>query len=148
MRLSVEESEVFQQALAADRAAQDQGTKEPSPLLTVMRRHRPTFYTNQTLTPWQNGLAITVDYPSAATVLGTTGLIAVSGFDAVLLACSTVVGLAVLMLLIAEPLRKAGRYTAADALARRFPARSLRLAMSTVTLAVCLPYLVLQLSRR
>lgn len=105
------------------------------------------FYTgSRSLRPWQNGMAITGDYISALTVLGTTGIIALTGADGILLTCSTVIALAVLMMLLAEPLRAAGRYTVGDALAARFPSRGLRVAVTVVTLAVCLPYLVLQLT--
>lgn len=105
------------------------------------------FYTgNRSLRPWQNGLAITGDYLSALTVLGTSGIIALTGFDGLLLACTTVLALAVLMLLLAERLRAAGRFTVGDALADRFPGSPVRVAVCLATLAVCLPYLVLQLS--
>ncbi|MBI0385133.1 cation acetate symporter, partial [Streptomyces albiflaviniger] len=45
------------------------------------------------LSPMQNGLAIAGDYISAATVLSTTGTIALAGFDGVLIATSTVLSI-------------------------------------------------------
>ncbi len=45
------------------------------------------FYTGyRSLSPLRNGLAIAGDYISAATVLGTTGVIALCGYDGVVLA--------------------------------------------------------------
>lgn len=81
------------------------------------------FYTGYgSLSPMRNGLAIAGDYISAATVLGTGGVIALAGYDGVVLALSTALSLMLLMFLLAEPLRNAGRFTMGDALARRTPA--------------------------
>lgn len=104
------------------------------------------FYTaNRTLTPLQNALALSGDYISAATLLGTTGIVAMSGYDGFTLAISTVLALGVL-LLIARPLRNAGRYTLGDVLAMRAVGAAPRIAAAVVTLAVSLPFLVVQLS--
>ncbi|MFF3070489.1 cation acetate symporter [Kitasatospora sp. NPDC057936] len=104
------------------------------------------FYTaNRTLTPFQNGLALSGDYISAATLLGTTGIVAVNGYDGVTLALSTALSLGVLLLL-AQPLRNAGRYTLGDVLALRADGAAPRIAAAVVTLAVSLPFLVVQLS--
>ncbi|MFF3947038.1 cation acetate symporter [Streptomyces sp. NPDC001902] len=105
------------------------------------------FYTGyRTLTPFKNGLAIAGDYISAATVLSTTGIIALFGYDGFVLATSTGMSLVVLMFLLAEPLRNAGRFTMGDVLARTMRGRSVRIAASVVTLAACLPFLIVQLS--
>ncbi len=66
------------------------------------------------LLPMRNGLAIAGDYISAATVLGTGGVIALAGYDGVVLALSTALLLMLLMFLLAEPLRNAGRFTMGD----------------------------------
>jgi len=45
------------------------------------------FYTGySSLSPMRNGLAIGGDYISAATVLGTTGVVALCGYDGIVLA--------------------------------------------------------------
>ncbi|MGV9565192.1 sodium/solute symporter [Streptomyces sp. NPDC003480] len=105
------------------------------------------FYTGyRSLTPLKNGLAIAGDYISAATVLSTTGIVALAGYDGYVLAVSTALSLVLLMFLLAEPLRNAGRFTMGDVLARTMPGRAVRVASSVVTLAATLPFLVVQLS--
>ncbi|MEW2526070.1 cation acetate symporter [Streptomyces sp. NPDC047071] len=105
------------------------------------------FYTGYgRLTPLRNGLAIAGDYISAATVLGTTGIIALLGHDGVVLALSTALSLLLLMFLLAEPLRNAGRFTMGDVLARRLPGRLVRVTASAATLAALLPLMLVQLA--
>lgn len=80
------------------------------------------FYTGyRSLSPLRNGLAIAGDYISAATVLTVGGVIALCGYDGVVLALSTLLSLLVLMFLLAEPLRNTGKFTMGDVLARRMP---------------------------
>ncbi|WP_217242416.1 cation acetate symporter [Streptomyces sp. AC555_RSS877] len=105
------------------------------------------FYTGySSLSPMRNGLAIAGDYISAATVLGTGGVIALFGYDGVVLALSTALSLMLLMFLLAEPLRNAGRFTMGDALARRMPGRGVRMAACVVTIAALLPLMLVQLA--
>ncbi len=105
------------------------------------------FYTGYgSLSPMRNGLAIAGDYISAATVLGTGGVIALFGFDGVVLALSTALSLLLLMFLMAEPLRNAGRFTLGDALARRTRSRAVRVTACAVTLAALLPMMLVQLA--
>ncbi|MFE4215122.1 cation acetate symporter [Streptomyces sp. NPDC056844] len=120
-------------------------------LLCVMtgpdRDDLDAFYTGyRALSPLRGGLAIAGDYLSAATVLGTTGVIALTGHDGLVLALSTVLSLVLLMFLLAEPLRNAGRFTMGDMLTRRAPGRAARVASCTVTLAALLPLMVVQLA--
>jgi cation/acetate symporter len=105
------------------------------------------FYTGYlSLTPLKNGLAIAGDYISAATVLSTTGIIALAGYDGYVLAVSTALSLVLLMFLLAEPLRNAGKFTMGDVLARNMPGRAVRIAACVVTLSATLPFLIVQLS--
>ncbi|MER5383456.1 cation acetate symporter [Streptomyces sp. NPDC002688] len=105
------------------------------------------FYTGYlSLTPLKNGLAIAGDYISAATVLSTSGIIALAGYDGYVLTVSTALSLVLLMFLLAEPLRNAGRFTMGDVLARTMPGRAVRIASCVVTLSATLPFLVVQLS--
>ncbi|MFI9831744.1 cation acetate symporter [Streptomyces sp. NPDC051913] len=105
------------------------------------------FYTGYgSLSPMRNGLAIAGDYISAATVLGTGGVIALCGYDGVVLALSTALSLVLLMFLLAEPLRNAGRFTMGDALTRRMPGRAVRIAACAVTLAALVPLMLVQLA--
>ncbi|MET7858345.1 cation acetate symporter [Streptomyces sp. NPDC005318] len=105
------------------------------------------FYTGyRSLSPIRNGLAIAGDYLSAATLLGTTGIIALTGYDGLVLALSTALSLVLLMFLLAEPLHNAGRFTMGDILTRRAPGRAVRIAACAVTLAALLPLMVVQLA--
>ncbi|MEU1127236.1 cation acetate symporter [Streptomyces sp. NPDC005899] len=105
------------------------------------------FYTGyRSLSPLRNGLAVAGDYLSAATVLGTTGIIALTGHDGLVLALSTALSLVLLMFLLAEPLRNAGRFTMGDMLTRRAPGRAARVTSCAVTLAALLPLMVVQLA--
>ncbi|WNI24361.1 cation acetate symporter [Streptomyces sp. ITFR-16] len=105
------------------------------------------FYTGyRSLSPGRGGLAVAGDYVSAATVLGTTGVIALTGYDGLVLALSTALSLVLLMFLLAEPLRNAGRFTMGDMLTRRAPGRAVRIASCAVTLAALVPLMVVQLA--
>ncbi|MBL3667624.1 cation acetate symporter [Streptomyces sp. M2CJ-2] len=106
------------------------------------------FYTGYgSLSSLRNGLAIAGDYISAATVLGTGGVIALFGYDGIVLALSTALSLMLLMFLLAEPLRNAGRFTMGDALTRRMPqGRAIRVTACAVTLAALLPMMLVQLA--
>ncbi|WP_326629691.1 MULTISPECIES: cation acetate symporter [unclassified Streptomyces] len=105
------------------------------------------FYTGyRSLSPVRNGLAIAGDYLSAATLFGTTGVIALTGYDGLVLALSTALSLVLLMFLLAEPLRNAGRFTMGDMLTRRAPGRAVRIAACGVTLTALVPLMVVQLA--
>ncbi|WP_030379036.1 MULTISPECIES: cation acetate symporter [unclassified Streptomyces] len=105
------------------------------------------FYTGyRSLSPLRNGLAIAGDYISAATVLTIGGVIALCGYDGVVLALSMTLSLMLLMFLLAEPLRNTGRFTLGDALSRRMPGRSVRITTCAVTLIALLPMMLVQLA--
>ena len=57
---------------------------------------------------WQNGLAISGDYLSAASFLGIAGAIALGGFSGFYLSIGFLVAYLVVLLLVAEPLRNMG----------------------------------------
>ena len=79
---------------------------------------------------FQNGLAISGDYMSAASFLGISGAIALFGYDGFLYSIGFLVAWLVALLLVAEYLRNAGRYTMADVLAFRMRQRPVRTAAS------------------
>ena len=87
---------------------------------------------------WQNGFAIAGDFMSAATVLGITGAISLTGFTGFYVATAGLVTFLLVLLVVAEPLRNLGRYTLADVLTTRFNARGVRsvAALSTVTISI------------
>ena len=79
-----------------------------------------TFYAaGRQITGFQNGLAISGDYLSAASFLGIAGLIFLYGFDGFLYSIGFLVAFLTVMFLLAERMRNAGKYTIADVLAFR-----------------------------
>lgn len=77
---------------------------------------------------FQNGLAVSGDYMSAASFLGIAGAIALFGYDGFLYSIGFLVAWLVALLLVAEPLRNSGRYTMGDVLAYRMRQRPVRTA--------------------
>ncbi len=94
---------------------------------------------------FRNGLAIAGDFLSAATFLGLTGFAFSFGGDMFIFAIGTTVGWALVLLLIAEPLRRLGRYTFADAVAARLAVKPIRILACVGVLAVSIPYLIAQI---
>ncbi len=93
----------------------------------------------------QNGLAISGDYMSAASFLGISGAIALSGYDGFLYSIGFLVAWLVALLLVAEVLRNSGRYTMADQLAFRMRQTPVRMAAATSTVVVSIFYLLAQM---
>ncbi|MBQ0865060.1 cation acetate symporter [Streptomyces smyrnaeus] len=94
---------------------------------------------------FQNGLAISGDYMSAASFLGIAGAIALSGYDGFLYSIGFLVAWLVALLLVAEPLRNSGRYTMGDVLAYRMRQRPVRTAAGVSTIVVSIFYLLAQM---
>ncbi|SFO48574.1 cation/acetate symporter [Pseudonocardia ammonioxydans] len=93
----------------------------------------------------RNGLAIAGDLMSAATFLGFTGLMYLSGFDGWIMPAVTLVAFVLILLLFAERMRNAGRFTVADVLSFRLRERPVRAATAASTVLVAVIYLVAQL---
>lgn len=93
----------------------------------------------------QNGLAIAGDFLSATTLLGTTALFYASGIDTAIYYLCPLVGLGMMLLLIAGPLRRLGRFTLGDVLATRLNAPRLRLFTGISSLIISLIYLIAQM---
>src|SRR5690348_11200147 len=93
----------------------------------------------------QNGLAVAGDYMSAASFLGITGAIALSGYDGFLYSIGFLVAWLVALMLVAELLRNSGRFTLADQLAYRMRQRPVRTAAAVSTLGVSIFYLLAQM---
>ena len=105
------------------------------------------YYTGgRSFTGGQNGTAIAGDYLSAASFLGITGAIALTGFDGFLYSIGFLVAWLVALLLVAELLRNTGRFTMADVLAFRMKQRPIRTAAAISTLAVSFFYLLAQMA--
>ncbi len=95
---------------------------------------------------WQNGLAISGDYLSAASFLGIAGSIALTGFSGFYLSIGFLVAYLVVLLLVAEPMRNMGKYTFADMLASRFNTSSVRSVAALSTIAISMFYMIAQLN--
>ena len=96
--------------------------------------------------PWfVNGIAFAGDYLSAASFLGICGMIGFFGFDGFLYSIGYLAGWIVALLVIAEPLKRLGRYTFADALDSKFQSRGIKAAAGLSTMVVSLFYLIPQM---
>ncbi len=96
--------------------------------------------------PWfVNGIAFAGDYLSAASFLGICGMIAFYGYDGFLYSIGFLAGWIVALLVIAEPLKRLGRYTFADALNSQFNSRAITLTAAISTLVVSVFYLIPQM---
>ena len=92
-----------------------------------------------------NGVAFAGDYLSAASFLGICGMIAFYGYDGFLYSIGYLAGWIVALFVVAEPLKRMGRFTFADALDSRFHSRGIKLAAAISTLLVSLFYLIPQM---
>ena len=92
-----------------------------------------------------NGIAFAGDYLSAASFLGICGMVAFFGFDGFLYSIGFLAGWLVALLIIAEPLKRLGKYTFADALASKFQSSGIRSAAGFSTLIVSIVYLIPQM---
>ena len=92
-----------------------------------------------------NGIAFAGDYLSAASFLGICGLIATVGFDGFLYSIGYLAGWVVALFVVAEPLKKLGKYTFTDALDSKFNSRSIKLTAAISTLVVSICYLIPQM---
>ena len=90
-------------------------------------------------------MAISGDYMSAASFLGISGAIALSGYDGFLYSIGFLVAWLIALLLVAELLRNSGKYTMADQLAYRMRQRPVRTAAATSTVVVSIFYLLAQM---
>jgi cation/acetate symporter len=103
------------------------------------------FAAGRSIKAWQNGVAVAGDYMSAASFLGIAGLIAFSGYDGFMYSVGWLVAYLTVLLVVAEPLRNAGKYTMADVLAYRLKARPVRAMASVSTLTVSTFYMIAQM---
>ena len=96
--------------------------------------------------PWfVNGVAFAGDYLSAASFLGICGMIAFHGYDGFLYSIGFLAGWVVALFVIAEPMKRLGRFTFADALDAKFNSRGIKIAAGLSTLAVSVFYLIPQM---
>ena len=96
--------------------------------------------------PWfVNGVAFAGDYLSAASFLGICGMIAFYGYDGFLYSIGYLAGWIVALFVVAEPMKRLGKFTFADALNAKFQSRALKISAGVSTLAVSIFYLIPQM---
>ena len=100
------------------------------------------FAAGRSIKGWQNGLAVAGDYMSAASFLGISGMICFKGYDGFMYSVGFLVAYLTVLLLVAEPLRNAGKYTMADLLAYRLSPRPVRAMASLSTVMVAIIYII------
>ena len=94
----------------------------------------------------QNGLAIAGDFMAATTFLGLTGMYFDSGVDpSGIYYLTPMVGMCLMMLWIAAPLRRAGKFTLGDVMTHRLGSPSVRVFAGVSTITISIIYLVGQL---
>ncbi len=92
-----------------------------------------------------NGIAFAGDYLSAASFLGICGMIATAGYDGWMYSIGYLAGWMVALFLVAEPMKRLGKYTFTDALDSKFNSKAIQLMAAISTLAVSVFYLIPQM---
>jgi cation/acetate symporter len=92
-----------------------------------------------------NGIAFAGDYLSAASFLGICGMISYAGYDGFIYSIGYLAGWVVALFLVAEPLKRLGKFTFTDALDSKFNSRGIKLTASISTLIVSIFYLIPQM---
>jgi cation/acetate symporter len=92
-----------------------------------------------------NGIAFAGDYLSAASFLGICGMIAFVGYDGFLYSIGYLAGWIVALFLVAEPLKRLGKFTFTDALDSKFNSKAIQLTAAISTLIVSIFYLIPQM---
>ena len=109
-------------------------------------RSASDFYTaGGGITGFQNGLAIAGDYMSAASFLGISAQVMISGYDGLIYSIGFLVGWPILTFLLAERLRNLGKFTFADVAGYRFAQGPFRVFAASGTLVVVAFYLIAQM---
>lgn len=110
-----------------------------------MRTTSDAYSAGGQITGFQNGLAITGDYVSAASFLGISGLVYSSGFDGLIYAVGFLVGWPLIISVLAEPLRNLGKYNFSDVASYRFNPKPIRVMAAFGSLTTVFCYLIAQM---
>ena len=97
------------------------------------------------ISAWQNGIAISGDFMSAATFLGLSSLLYFSGSDGLMVAAGAVASWPIILFLVAERLRNLGRYTFIDVVSLRLAERPVTMVAALGSLSTAVFYLIAQL---
>jgi len=114
----------------------------------MFRRQKPSadyYLAGRKVNSFINASAISSDYLSAASFLGVAGVAFLFGFDGIIYALGFFVGYIALLLFLASPLRKFGRYTVPDFVSERFHSKRARVLGVIGVLFVSLFYMAPQM---
>ena len=104
------------------------------------------FYTaGGGISGFQNGLAIAGDYMSAASFLGISAMVFMSGFDGLLYSLGFMVGWPIVLFLVAERLRNLGKFNLSDVVSFRLQEKPVRTLAAFSSLVVVAFYLIAQM---
>ena len=104
------------------------------------------FYTaGGGISGFQNGLAIAGDYMSAASFLGISAMVFLSGFDGLLYSLGFMVGWPIVLFLVAERLRNLGKFNLSDVVSFRLAEKPVRTLAAFSSLVVVAFYLIAQM---
>jgi len=92
-----------------------------------------------------NGLAFSGDYLSAASFLGICGMIATVGYDGFLYSIGYLAGWMVALFVVAEPMKRLGKYTFSGILDSKFNSKAIRITAGISTLIISIFYLIPQM---
>lgn len=93
-----------------------------------------------------NGISFAGDYLSAASFLGICGMIATLGYDGFLYSIGYLAGWVVALFVVAEPMKRMGKFTFTDAVDAKYNSRGIKLAAAISTLVVSICYLIPQMN--
>jgi len=117
----------------------------PTGRLYVPKVHNDSSPAGVGITGFQNGLAIAGDYMSAASFLGISGLVYLSGYDGLIYSIGFLVGWPIILFLVAEKLRNLGKFTFADVASYRLQQKPIRLLAAFGSIATVTLYLIAQM---
>ena len=104
------------------------------------------FYTaGGGISGFQNGLAIAGDFMSAASFLGISAMVFMSGYDGLMYSLGFMVGWPIVLFLIAERLRNLGKYNFSDVVSFRLAEKPVRAMAAFSSLVVVAFYLIAQM---
>ncbi|MGW3150965.1 sodium/solute symporter [Streptomyces sp. NPDC001177] len=103
------------------------------------------FLADRSLSTLRNCLALCGDFIVPSALLSLVGAVALSGYDGMFIAVSAI-GVLWVLLPLAEPLRNTGGFTLGGILESRIPGAATRIAGTVVTVMVCVPMTVVQLT--
>jgi cation/acetate symporter len=93
----------------------------------------------------QNAFAMAGEFLSAAALLGMTGALALTGFDAILYSICVVGSWPLILFGLAQPIKRLGTFTLTDVIAWRLSKRPVRIAVVIASIPIVLFYLITQL---